>query len=656
MTENDNVADVLQTIEGKYHIGEDAEPTFPDPIVQSLVWKTLCEGIDLRNLSPETLAFVYENTLVDRDLRRRNGIHATPPQVADYILRQLPIERVPEAERVVFEPFCGNAPFLLGAMRRLRELLRPGDRTSAEVHQYLVERLLGVEQLPFACEIARYSLILGDYPEDNHWRITEANAFIDTRFDDYLQRASIVLSNPPHEAFASGSRPTNAHPNQAAEGLRRVLVHPPKLLGFVMPLSFVDGNAYKSLRRTLVDTYPNLTVTAMPDNVFGNASQQTALIAAHRLDADKQYFWAAVSAQDYRTTFAITGEPSFSEKQTTLPTSQDGMPILYQRLQSKGFGIWEALAGLKTLDDVAELHRGLRWTKLEGDDSSTSSSVSDHEQEGFAPGVHKITEAIENYVATQISYLDIRPERKHKNALQRNWEQPKVLINKARVSGNLWRLLALVDTEGLYASQQHIGVWLRPKNTLPITLEALGAVLNGGVANAFMFQRSRGRDNDINVLKRMPIPSFTSAQVAEITSLVDDYKDLRWNHMDEPTPWAGKLAEQGRRALLKIDAAVLEAYALPSDLENELLHLCDGVERRHLPFSFNGYDSQEWADAKAELADDREARRIAAEFFALLKKRNLEGLSQSEQEEYDLLQAQRETRRSQFRALIASAD
>lgn len=652
LTQSDNVTDVLQTIEKKYHVGEDAGPTFRDPVVETLVWDALREGIDLHNLSPETLAFVYENALVDKDLRRRNGIHSTPPLVADYLLRQLPVDRLPEAERVVFEPFCGNAPFLLAAMRRLRELLNPADFTSAEIHQYLVKRLLGIEILPFAREIARYSLILGDYPEDNNWQIAEADAFSSNCFDDYLQRASIVLSNPPHEAFERGNRPDGAHQNRAAEALRRVLVYPPKLLGFVMPLSFVDGDAYKMLRRQLVEIYPTLAVTAMPDNVFGKASQQTALIAAHRLDTSKHYSWTSVSAQEYRKTFPLVSDSSSSSKLVALPTSQDGTPILYQRLRGNNSTLWEAMKNLPELDNLAELHRGLRWQTLDGDSSSTSSAISDYKLDGFAAGVHRIDGGIEEYVITRSVFLDVRPDRKLYNALRRDWHRPKVLINAARVGGDLWRLLAIPDNDGLYASQQHLAVWLRPKAALLLTVETLSAVLNGVVANAFVFQRCRGRDNDISVLKRLPVPSFTSAQVDEITSLVDNYIELRWNNMDEPTPWISRLAEQGRRTLLKIDAAVLEAYGLSPNLEEELLEQFHGVERGHLPFAFNGYRSEELADVKVELAAERYAQQSAHQFADLLQKRNLFGLTPAEQEEYDYLQNVREASRARSFALL----
>lgn len=648
---SDTTADqMLIAVKEKYEAKE-SEQALKDSIVRNQVWNAIRAGLDLRNLSPETLAFVYENTLVDPELRKRNGIHATPPHIADHLLRQLPIERLPEADRVIFEPFCGNAPFLLAGMRRLRDLL-PSERTPEQVHEYLVERLLGIEILPIASEIARYSLILGDYPNKNSWKVKEGDAFNDPRFEEYLKRATIVLSNPPHENFPVGERPIDAHPNRAAEALKRVLKTSPLMLGFVMPLAFVDGKKFGDLRRQLVNNYPNITITALPDNVFGKASQQTVLIAAHRLDLRKQYFWADVSKSDYEKVFTPTGKPSHIEEQSHLPIADDGTPTLWRQPIGKTAGLWEYLSSYKTLSTIAELYRGLQWTKNEGDSSSRASAVSDVAFEGSALGLGKVNDNVENYVAVRVSYLDIRPERRLYNALHRDWNKPKVLVNAVRTGRKIWRLLALPDTEGLYASASYISVWPYSTTSTSITVEVLSAILNSPLANAFIFQRVKQQHNDIVALEQIPVPLLTLTQIDEITLLVSNYKDLRWQYIDEQ--WTESLAMQGRRALLKIDVAVLEAYNLPADLEVALLREFDGVERRHLPFSFTGYDLDEWAAAKAELADDREGRRIADQFSNLLRKRNIVGLTTEEQTEYDRLQSLRTARRMQYRTAIES--
>ena len=125
------------------------------------------EGFHLQNVSLEALAYVYENTFVSRELRQAYGTHATPPEVAEFVVRQLPFEAISDRDqRTVFEPFAGHAPFLTAALGRLRALLPSSVGVDAR-HKYLVRMLSGIELDSFACEIAWHSLILADYPNPN---------------------------------------------------------------------------------------------------------------------------------------------------------------------------------------------------------------------------------------------------------------------------------------------------------------------------------------------------------------------------------------------------------------------------------------------------------------------------------------------------------
>ena len=57
----------------------------------------------------ESLAYVYENTLISKQTRSQLGTHSTPSYLVDYVLGHLSdwIEEIPENERSVFEPACG---------------------------------------------------------------------------------------------------------------------------------------------------------------------------------------------------------------------------------------------------------------------------------------------------------------------------------------------------------------------------------------------------------------------------------------------------------------------------------------------------------------------------------------------------------------------
>lgn len=337
-----DAASVIHEVEAFYFPQEQSEPALLDQPVQNAAWEQVRKGLNLQNLSPETLAYVYENAFVTEQVRRRLGVHATPPEVAEYVVRQLPVEQLNWKERTVFEPFTGSAPFLLAAMGRLRELL-PENLSASERHDYFVSMLCGIERDPFAREIARYSLILADYPNPNGWRVNEEDAFRGATFDTYLHSVNIVLCNPPHEDFASDERhdlPEGASVNKAAEALRRVLAHPPRLLGFVLPRSFLDRAAFQQLRQEIATHYRNISVTVLPDKTFKKASQEIALLIADNVrNEEHPYSYASVSAKDYAAFFS-TDKPSFRKPYSAL-TMRDNDVVLWQTpLQS----VWEELA------------------------------------------------------------------------------------------------------------------------------------------------------------------------------------------------------------------------------------------------------------------------------------------------------------------------
>ena len=96
-----------------------------DRDTQFAVWQCIQNTFHFQNLSVDSLAYVYENTLITQQTRRLFGIHSTPPAIAEYVVRELPFEDLREDDRRVFEPASGHAVFLVAAMQRMRELLAP---------------------------------------------------------------------------------------------------------------------------------------------------------------------------------------------------------------------------------------------------------------------------------------------------------------------------------------------------------------------------------------------------------------------------------------------------------------------------------------------------------------------------------------------------
>ena len=249
------VSKVLDGIEAYYNLGQlssHGAGSLPKKSVAA-AWALLCEAISFRNISSDSLALVYENTLVTADTRKRFGTHSTPRQVAEYVVGRLDLGQFDLDGLTIYEPFAGAGTFLVAALRHLRDLL-PDNLTQRLRHALLVPRIRGAEIDTFACEVATLSLILADYPNANSWKITPADLFRPSMLAQDAASSKVILCNPPWEDFDAGERAE--YPEMAAKSfskpmavLRTILDARPGAIGIVLPQGFLRQQQYADLRQ-----------------------------------------------------------------------------------------------------------------------------------------------------------------------------------------------------------------------------------------------------------------------------------------------------------------------------------------------------------------------------------------------------------------------
>lgn len=572
---------VLGGIEAYYNLGHLTVAANAGVPMQSIAaaWALLREAISFRNISSDSLAFVYENTLVTADTRKRFGTHSTPRQVAEYVVGQLDLSGFHLDEMMIFEPFTGAGTFLVAALRHMRDLL-PEDLTGEQRHAFLVPRIRGAEIDSFACEVATLSLILADFPNANGWKISPEDLFLPAVLAKETATARIVLCNPPWEDFDEPERAE--YPAMAAKSvskpmavLRTVLEARPEAIGFVLPQGFLRQKQYADLRQNVAELYGRVELTSLPDRVFQRAGFEAAVLVASELrdvGAAGQTKLVSTEVKDRdRIYFLTTGAVSAERRRTKVVGAGD---LWIGALDE----LWEHLERYPRLGGVADIHRGLQWfAQCEG--------MSSTPKEGYQRGVFRPRDSLLQFGVARTVYLDTSPQSAYRQGpLKRQWDAPKVLANAARISRGPWRLAAAYDTSGLVASQAFFGVW---PNDPSVPAEAIEAILNSPLASAFVVESGSNQHLTNDQLRKLPLPK--RGGFAGIANRAARYREALASARSRALTDAAADGELDR-LLVEVDAEVLKAYDLPPRLERRLLDFFRGYEqRRPVEHEFQGW-------------------------------------------------------------------
>jgi len=577
------VKDVLRGIEAYYHLNHLSRPAakaLPAAAVEE-AWSALRAAINFRNISSDSLAFVYENTLVTADTRKRFGTHSTPRQVAEYVVGQLDLAQFDPSEISIYEPFAGAGMFLVASLRHLRDRL-PDTLSADERHAFLVSRISGAEIDSFACEVATLSLILADYPNANGWKIASENLFEDGALAAGAAGKRVIVCNPPWEDFDAAER--QLYPEMAAKSfskpmavLRTLIDAGPDALGFVLPQGFLRQAQYADLRQRLANRYERIHLTSLPDRIFQRAGLEVAVITASglRVGDDKtltptNLHSTEVSDRD-RPEFLSKGKVTSERRRFKSVSSGD---LWIGALDE----VWEYLASYPVLGAAAEVHRGLQWF-------SQAAGWSKQPREGFVPGVFKPSDSLLQFCFKSKVYVDTREASAYRQGpLTRPWQEPKVLVNVARRSRGPWRLDGALDTTGLVPSQAFFGIW----STSPsLPAEAIEALVNSPLASAFVFERASNQHLTNEVMKSLPLPKHSG--LGDVVAAVERYH-VGLARASEQVLHDGSVERWLQHLLIDVDAKLLKAYDLPPRLERLLLEAFREHEaERRVAHPFSGW-------------------------------------------------------------------
>jgi type I restriction enzyme M protein len=217
----------------------------------------------------EDLGDAFEYLLSVMSSQGDAGQFRTPRHIIDFIVAVVD----PKKDETILDPACGTAGFLISAYKHIlgqNTAEKPGDKLTPDEKQDLMNHIVGYDISPDMVRLSLVNMYLHGFPEPH---IYEYDTLTDEdRWDDSFD---VIMANPPFMSPKGGIRPHKRFSIQANRS--EVLfvdyiaehLNPDGRAGVIVPegIIFQSGNAYKSLRKMLVDNYL-YCVVSLPAGVF----------------------------------------------------------------------------------------------------------------------------------------------------------------------------------------------------------------------------------------------------------------------------------------------------------------------------------------------------------------------------------------------------
>ena len=447
----------------------------------------LGNGLNFRTLDPALLGDVYERAVLIPAKRLALGAYYTPPEIGRQILAQLPLEEVEPEQRRFLDPACGSGTLLLAANDRLMSAL--SDETDDhQKHAYALERLVGLDNDPFAVEIARLALFLQALPYGNGYRIDQADALTETPSE---VRSTFSVSNPPW-----GYERREGKRIQRADAFLRRLVartEPGGFLACVLPVSWLTDDTSRDSRAWLRERSDIFEVWRLPTRSFRSSTMAPCVVFAQVGRAPRSGFRYLNVWNSGRTGFLEEGK---ADEVVLAPVGANG-----ESLSANWMEDLPEFSNVTQLGEVATIRNGAPLPKI--DQLSTD-------------GPHRLLRrygdvkpfgAVQESNTGRCRYPDDFSKR-GQNASPAIYLQPKVLVSAMASVDEPWRLRAFLDPLGVIPRNSMYAVVPQIADLdADDALMMLLGLLSSAVASLWIAQRTATRMVNARSIASIPVPS-----------------------------------------------------------------------------------------------------------------------------------------------------
>ena len=214
----------------------------------------------------EDLGDAYEYLLSILDSQGDAGQFRTPRHIIDFIVKVIN----PQKNETILDPACGTAGFLISSYKHIWAQNKEKPLTPDEKKK-LMGNVTGYDISPDMVKLALVNLYLHGFSSPE---IYEYDTLTDQRrWDDHFD---VILTNPPFMTPKGGIRPHNRFSIQAKRSEVLFVDYIAEHLsirgraGIIVPegIIFQAANAYKSLRKNLLENWGLYGVVSLPNGIF----------------------------------------------------------------------------------------------------------------------------------------------------------------------------------------------------------------------------------------------------------------------------------------------------------------------------------------------------------------------------------------------------
>ncbi len=466
--------------------------------------------------------------------RRRLAAYFTPPHLAHYAIETLVEAGIEPGRDRILDPSSGGAAFLVPLAARIARKMRQRGTRAETILRTIESSISGVEIEPDLAKLSKALLC-----DLLHGEISAAGR----KPDIFIQNADTlklpspenlfdaVIGNPP---YGRVFRPTKAtlkdfsaviadgHVNLYALFLEQAIrwVRPGGFICLIIPMSFIGGPYFASLRRRILETSQVLSLDPIDkrSDVFLDVLYDVCVLALRKKTPSARY--AAPTSS-----LLMVGEP---HRPLGMPDIPDQVTNRMWALPDKTGKQGLFQAGLQTLADYGYIAR-------------TGYFVWNREQDRYRTGwkprptevplfwAHNIKangscEPLDDHQSGRIGFVRIIPKNSaviHSDAilLQRtsNRRQPRRLIaatiRQAKVPGK----------RGFITENHTIVIFPDDTKKQAIPMKMLCRLLNTAAVDARFRRMSGSVSVSTKALRELPLPSMGSVKAAFKTGIDDEH-------------------------------------------------------------------------------------------------------------------------------------